>query len=64
MPHRHGDALPRAAAWMALPPDERRRRAVHACMEHDADELWDLTVAWSTLHGRRGAAASPHTVRT
>jgi len=56
-----GDAVQRARTWKELPPDERRRRAVEACMAHDAATLWHITETWTTLHGRAGALVSPHT---
>jgi integrase/recombinase XerC len=59
-----GDPVDRATFWKNLPPDERRRRAVQACHEHDATTLWDLTQAWTTLYGAAGAMASYHTRRT
>lgn len=43
--------------------DERRRRAVAACQEHDATTLWAITDAWLTLHGKRGALVSAYTRR-
>ncbi len=61
IPYSGGDAVQRAEAWKGLPPDERRRRAVAACMAHDAVALWHLTEVWTTLHGRAGALVSPHT---
>jgi len=56
-----GDTMQRAEAWKGFPPDERRRRAVEACVAHDAAALWRLTEVWTTLHGRAGALVSPHT---
>jgi hypothetical protein len=60
MLHTGGELLDRAAAWTDLPPDERRHRAVAACQAHDVAILWDLTRAWTTLHGAAGAMASYH----
>lgn len=56
-----GDGLERARAWATLPDDERRRRAVAACRDHDAATLCALADAWLTLYGRAGAVASQHT---
>jgi len=56
-----GNAMQQAEAWKGLPPDERRRRAVEACMAHNTVALWRLTEVWTTLHGRAGALVSPHT---
>jgi len=61
VPYTGGDAIQQAEAWKELPPGERRRRAVEACMAHDAAALWRLTEVWTTLHGRAGALVSPHT---
>ncbi len=61
VPHMGGGSLERAAMWQMLPLDERRRRAVEACVAHDAAALWRLTEVWTTLHGRAGALVSPHT---
>ena len=58
-----GSALDRATGWIALPEDERRRQAMAACRDHDADALWRLVDAWLTLHGRRGAAVAIYTRR-
>jgi len=61
VPYVGGDAIQRAEAWKGLPPDERRHRAVEACVAHDVAALWRLTEVWTTLHGRAGALVSPHT---
>ncbi len=60
---RTGAGVERARSWATLPDDERRRRAVAACQDHDAAALWDLADAHLTLHGRAGAAVSPYTRR-
>jgi len=44
-----------------MPDDERRRRAMEACRDHDTAALWELTDAHLTLHGKAGARVSPHT---
>lgn len=54
----------RAAAWAALPADERRRAAMAAANSRDSGELADLTVAYLLLHGRQHSAASDHTLRS
>ncbi len=58
-----GDALDRATRWSTLAADERRRRAVQACRDHDAQTLWAITDAWLTLHGKRGATVAALTRR-
>jgi len=58
VPYRGTD---RARAWVDLPDDERRRRAVLACRDHDTEALWDLTDAHLTLYGRAGSTVSPYT---
>ncbi|WP_412030409.1 tyrosine-type recombinase/integrase [Deinococcus yunweiensis] len=52
----------RSRAWLALHPDERRRRAVTACAQKDAGELWSLTEAHLGLYGSSGVLVSPHTL--
>lgn len=61
VPFEGGDTIQQVEAWKRLLPDERRRRAVEACITHDASALWRLTEVWTTLHGRAGALVSPHT---
>ncbi len=56
-----GTGLAGARTWATILDDERRRRAVAACQDHDAAVLWELTDAWLTLHGRAGATVSAHT---
>ncbi len=58
-----GDGVGRAGSWVALPDDERRRRAVAAARDHNVATLWDLTDAHLTLYGRAGGAVSPYTRR-
>ena len=58
-----GKGTARARSWVGLPDDERRRRAVEACRDHDIDALWELTDAHLTLYGRAGATVSPYTRR-
>jgi integrase/recombinase XerC len=53
----------RAKAWSDLNPEERRRRAVLAVRDQDADTLWALTEAYLTLHGSSGTAISPRTLK-
>jgi len=62
VPYR-GVGVDRARAWADLPDDERRRRAVEACRDHDTEALWHLTDAHLTLYGRAGATVSPYTRR-
>lgn len=52
------DPLDRATAWARLPSDERRRRAVAACLTHDTATLLLIAEAWTTLHGTAGATTS------
>ncbi len=58
-----GEGVGRARSWVDLPDDERRRRAVEACRDHDTEALWELTDAHLTLYGRAGAAVSRYTRR-
>ena len=58
-----GAGVGRARSWVDLPEDERRRRAVEACRDHDTTALWELTDAHLTLYGRTGAAVSRYTRR-
>ncbi|GGN48306.1 tyrosine-type recombinase/integrase [Deinococcus daejeonensis] len=53
----------RAKTWSDLNPEERRRRAVLAVRDQDADTLWSLTEAYLTLHGSSGTAISPRTLK-
>lgn len=53
----------RAKTWGDLNPEERRRRAVLAVRDQDADTLWSLTEAYLTLHGSSGTAISPRTLK-
>ncbi len=53
----------RAKTWSDLSPEERRRRAVLAVRDQDADTLWTLTEAYLTLHGSSGTAISPRTLK-
>jgi len=62
VPYR-GAGVGRARSWVDLPDDERRRRAVEACRDHDTEALWDITDAHLTLYGRAGATVSPYTRR-
>ncbi|GHF43498.1 integrase/recombinase XerC [Deinococcus metalli] len=52
----------RARSWLALHADERRRRAVEAAAQKDADGLWSLTEAYLGLYGASGILVSPHTL--
>lgn len=58
------DLAERADAWHALHDDERRRRAVQAARDHDADALWSLTEWYLVFSGAAGAHVSPHTLRS
>lgn len=53
----------RAKTWSDLNPEERKRRAVLAVRDQDADTLWALTEAYLTLHGSSGTAISPRTLK-
>jgi len=57
-------SLDRARGWADLNPEERRRRAVEAARDKDAEALWSLTEAYLTLHGANGTSTSPRTLRT
>jgi len=61
VPYTGGSEIERASAWVGLPDDERRRRAMAAAQAHDVDTLCGLADAWLTIHGRAGATVSPHT---
>ena len=56
-----GDLHARSSAWSALHRNERRRRAVQACAEKDADALWSLVEWYLTQHAQAGLLVSPHT---
>jgi integrase/recombinase XerC len=53
----------RAKTWSDLSSEERKRRAVLAIRDQDADTLWTLTEAYLTLHGSSGTAISPRTLK-
>ena len=53
----------RAKTWGDLSSEERKRRAVLAVRDQDADTLWTLTEAYLTLHGSSGTAISPRTLK-
>ncbi|GGR73689.1 integrase [Deinococcus seoulensis] len=53
----------RAKTWSDLSPEERKRRAVLAIRDQEADILWSLTEAYLTLHGSSGTAISPRTLK-
>ena len=53
-----------ATAWLRLSPAERRRTAMQAAHDHDADTLWGLTEAWLRSFSPVGASVSPATVRS
>lgn len=53
----------RAKTWSDLSPEERKRRAVLAVRDQEADTLWSLTEAYLTLHGSSGTAISPRTLK-
>jgi len=63
VPYVGGDATARMDAWTGLPTDERKRRAVRACLDHDADSLIDLALAYRTLTNRGVAGGNPYTRR-
>lgn len=56
-------AFDRARSWNDLNPEERRRRAVLAVRDQDAEALWALTEAYITLHGSSGTGTSPRTLK-
>lgn len=56
-------AFDRARSWGDLNPEERRRRAVLAVRDQDAETLWTLTEAYLTLHGSSGTGTSPRTLK-
>ncbi|WP_245872992.1 tyrosine-type recombinase/integrase [Deinococcus planocerae] len=58
-----GSALDRAKGWGDLLPEKRRRRAVEAVRDRDAEALWSLTEAYLTLHGASGTATSSRTLK-
>ncbi|WP_026299098.1 tyrosine-type recombinase/integrase [Deinococcus aquatilis] len=58
-----GSALDRAKGWNDLLPEERKRRAVEAARDQDAEALWTLTEAYLTLHGASGTSTSPKTLK-
>lgn len=53
----------RAKTWSDLNPEERKRRAVLAVRDQEADTLWSLTEAYLTLHGSSGTAISARTLK-
>lgn len=53
----------RAKTWSDLSPEERKRRAVLAIRDQEADTLWSLTEAYLTLHGSSGTSISPRTLK-
>ena len=63
IPYVGGDATDRMTAWTDLPRDERRRKAVAACISHDAATLHDLALAYLALTDRGEADVNPHTRR-
>nr|WP_244977332.1 site-specific integrase [Deinococcus humi] len=52
-----------ARSWSDLNPEERRRRAVLAVRDQDAETLWTLTEAYLTLHGSSRTGTSPRTLK-
>ena len=58
-----GSLYSRAEAWAGLSDEDLRREVTCACHERDAEALWALTEAHLTLHGKKGARVSPHTLR-
>jgi site-specific recombinase XerD len=54
----------RAARWVDLATDERRRKATAAAQLKDAAELWSLLEAYLATYGAAGAKLSPHTLRS
>jgi len=63
IPYVGGDATDRMTAWADLPRDERRRKAVAACITHDAATLHDLALAYLALTDRGQAGVNIHTRR-
>ena len=56
-----GTATDRAVRWASLASEDLRRLAVGAAQARDAGALWELTDAYLTLHGAKGAAVSERT---
>ena len=56
-----GTATDRAVRWASLASEDLRRLAVTAAQARDAAALWELTDAYLTLHGAKGAAVSERT---
>ena len=56
-----GTATDRAVRWASLASEDLRRLAVTAAQARDAAALWELTDAYLTLHGAKGAAVSDRT---
>lgn len=56
-----GTATDRAVRWASLPSEDLRRLAVGAAQARDVTALWELTDAYLTLHGAKGAAVSERT---
>ena len=54
----------RSVEWVALTPEERRRRAVEAARDRNEDVLWSLTVGHLALRGKAGSRVSAATLRT
>ena len=63
IPYVGGDATDRMTAWTDLPRDERRRKAVAACISHDAATLHDLALAYLALTDRGQTGVNTHTRR-
>jgi len=57
-----GAGLERAAGWVAIPGDERRRRAMEAAQLRDVATLLSLTESWLIMYGRRKKQTSPLTL--
>jgi site-specific recombinase XerD len=55
--------LARAATWVELNPEERKRRAVEAARDRDATTLWELCEAWLTLYSAARNEISQHTLK-
>ncbi|SMB77743.1 tyrosine-type recombinase/integrase [Deinococcus hopiensis] len=57
----NADLHHRTSSWSNLHRDERRRRAVKACAEKDAEVLWEIVEWYLTQHAQAGLLVSPHT---
>jgi integrase/recombinase XerC len=64
VPYVSPDPLTRAAAWAAMAPAARRRRAITACQERDRATLAELVTGYLLTKSRARARVSPHTLES